>query len=439
MKKSIVLIVLYLVVISFPLILAVLINPTSGQSFIYGIGKNFALIGLMIINFQILLAGRFKWIERPFGFDILIRYHKHMAILGTSLLVFHPVLLVIGGAGLGLITSFDIVWYVWLGRIAITLLIINAILSGFQFSLRIKFEKWRISHNVLAPAIIILGFVHSWNIGTDIWNTPMRILWVVLPGISIILFMYHRFIRPFILSRRPYKVIDVKEEAEKVWTVKIAPPEGREVFDYLPGQFQFVTFKRRKDLPVEEHHWTICSSPTEKGYVSSTIKALGDFTATIGETKVGDTATVHAPFGRFTHVLHPDEESLVFIAGGIGVTPMMSMLRYMRDTKSDMPVILLYGNRREEEIVFKDELKEIEEGGHPALKVVHVLSNPDENWKGATGYIDREKIQKYCAELVGKGFYTSGPPGLVKATIKNLRDLRVNDNQIHTEIFSFLG
>jgi ferredoxin-NADP reductase len=234
-------------------------------------------------------------------------------------------------------------------------------------------------------------------------------------------------------------VIDVKKEAGQVWTVKLAPPEGTEVFDYLPGQFQFITLKRRKDLPVEEHHWTISSSPTEKGYVISTIKALGDFTATIGETKVGDTATVHGPFGRFSHVLHPDEESLVFIAGGIGVTPMMSMLRYMRDTKSKIPVILLYGNRREEEIVFKDELKEIERGGHPALKVIHVLSNPGENWSGATGYIDREKIQKYCTDLKGKGFYTSGPPGLVKATVKNLLDLSMEDRRIHMEIFSFLA
>jgi predicted ferric reductase len=305
--------------------------------------------------------------------------------------------------------------------------------------LRITFEKWRVIHDTLAPAIIVLGFVHSWNIGTDIWNTPMRILWVVLPGLSMILLLYHRFVRPFILSRYPHKVIDVKEEVDKVWTVKLAPPKGREVFGYLPGQFQFITFKRRKDLPVEEHHWTISSSPTAKGYVSSTIKALGDFTATIGETKVGDTATVHAPFGRFSHVLHPDEESLVFIAGGIGVTPMMGMLRYMHDMKSNMPVVLLYGNRREEEIVFKDELKEIEKSGHPALEIVHVLSNPSENWKGEIGYIDRGKIQKYCGEVTGKGFYVSGPPGLVKATVKNLLDLRVMDKQIHTEIFSFLG
>jgi predicted ferric reductase len=413
-------------------------NPTSGQSLIYGIGKNCALVGLAIITFQILLSGRFKWIERPFGFDILIRYHKNMAILGTFLLILHPLFLIIGGFGWSLITSFDIVWYLWLGRIALLLLVINEILSGFQSSLRIKFETWRISHNILVPAVIILGFIHSWNIGTDIWNTPMRILWVFLPVMFVILFVYHRFIRPFMLSRHSYTVIDVKTEAEKVWTVKMTPPQGQNVFDYLPGQFQFLTFKRRKDLPVEEHHWTISSSPTEKGYVSSTIKALGDFTATMGKTKAGDTATVHAPFGRFSHVLRPDEKALVFIAGGIGITPMMSMLRYMRDIKSDMSVILLYGNRREADIVFKDELKAIEDSSHPALNVIHVLSHPDGQWAGETGFIDRAKIEKYCGDLTSKGFYICGPSGLVKTTIKNLQDLDVDDERIHIEIFSFL-
>jgi predicted ferric reductase len=438
MRKSVVLVVLYILVVAFPLILAVIFNPGYGGSFFYGLGKNFALVGLAIISYQILLAGRFKWIERPFGFDILIRFHKHMALLGISMLVLHPVFLVVGGAGWELVLSMDSVWYLWLGRIAIALLIINAILTRFQFSLRIKFEKWRIMHDALAPAIIILGFVHSWNIGSDIWNTPMRILWILLLGVSIILFVYHRFVRPFLLSRRPYKVIEVREEADKVWTVRMQPPEGARIFNYLPGQFQFITFKRTKDLPVEEHHWTISSSPRESGYVSSTIKALGDFTATIGETKAGDTAVIHAPFGRFSYVLHMDEKSLVFIAGGIGITPMMGMLRHMHDIKSDMPVVLLYGNSQEKDIVFRSELEEIVKGGHPALKVVHVLSKPDENWKGETGSIDRERIQKHCAEVKGKGFYVCGPPGLVKTTIKNLRDLKVHDNRIHIELFSFI-
>lgn len=438
MKKAVVLIVLYVLASSFPLILGFIVNPGYGGSFIYELGKNFALVGLTIISFQILLSGRFRWLERPFGFDILIRFHKHVALLGMTMLILHPVFLVIGGSGLELVTSIDSPWYLWLGRIALGLLLINAVLTRFQTPWRIKFEKWRVVHDILAPVIIILGFVHSWNIGSDLWNTPMRVLWVILPAMSITLFLYHRFVRQLVMGRHLYEVIEVKEEAEKVWTVKMKPPKGRGIFDYLPGQFQFITFKRRKGLPIEEHHWTISSSPYEKGYISSTIKALGDFTATIDETEAGDAAVIHAPFGRFSYVLHPNEKSLVFIAGGIGITPMMGMLRHMRDTKSTIPVVLLYGNRQEKGIVFKTELAEIEKGGHPVLGVVHVLSKPDENWNGETGYIDREKIEKYCGKLKDKGFYVCGPPGLVNKTLKDLRSLGVKDNCIHIELFSFL-
>lgn len=438
MKKSIFLILLYITFISLPLIMAIIINPVSNQKIFYEIGKNYAIIGIMLLTLQILLAGRFKWIERPFGFDILIRYHKYMGMLGISLLILHPIFLILGGSDFSLITNFNTIWYLWIARIAIILLIINGIISLFQNGLNIKFENWRIGHDVLAPVILILGFVHSWKIGSDISNIPMRILWIVLPTFSIVLFLIHRFLRPFILSRQPYRVIEVKKETEKVWTVKMVPPEGREVLSYLPGQFQFITFKRSKDLPVEEHHWTISSSPAEKGYISSTIKELGDFTATIGETKVGDIATVHGAFGRFSYVFHPDEKELVFVTGGIGITPVISMLRYMRDTKSKLEVILLYGNRKEEEIVFKGELEEIERGEYPDLKLIHVLDKPGESWDGERGYIDREKIEKFCGNLRKKGFYISGPSGLIDATIKNLKALGVKDNRIHIEIFSFL-
>ena len=224
-----------------------------------------------------------------------------------------------------------------------------------------------------------------------------------------------------------------------MWTVKLAPPKGERCYDYLPGQFHFLTFHRGRNLPVEEHHWTISSSPSEMDTISSTIKELGDFTATIGQTKPGDTATAHGAFGRFSYVLHQDERDLVFIAGSIGITPLMSMLRHMCDTQSTISVLLLYGNRSEEDIVFRQELSEIEAGGSPRLKVVHVLSKPTESWCGETGRIDGQKIQEFCGRnLREKAYYICGPPAMISATIKNLRDFSVANAQIHVEVFAFL-
>ncbi|HAR63270.1 MAG: oxidoreductase [Candidatus Margulisiibacteriota bacterium] len=438
MGSGLVRIFLYLAVVLAPLIISMFYRQQTTNNFLYELGRNFALVGIMVLTIQILLAGRFKWIESSFGFDILIRYHRYMAIFGTILIIAHPLLLAAGTGKLTLLIGLTMPWYIWLGRAALVLLIINALVSVYQSKLHLKFEVWRFIHDITGPSIILFSFVHSWIVGDDIHSQPLYWLWPIILIIFFVLFAYHRFIRPLLLNRHPYLVTDVIQESKGVWTVKLAPSKGERIKKYLPGQFHFLTFHRGKSLPEEEHHWTISSSPTEKKYVSSTIKELGDFTATIGETKPGDTATVHAAFGRFSYLLHPEEKSLVFIAGGIGITPLMSMLRYMRDIHETIPVVLLYGSKTEEEIVFRKELAEMQEKQFPRLQAVHILSDPGKKWTGETGLIDRDKLIKHCGKLDNKGFYIVGPKDLLDGTVKNLRELGVNDERIHIEIFSFI-
>lgn len=427
---------LYVFIVVLPLMLALIFAPPEGN-FLKNLGVGIALMAVTILALQTLLASRFKWINQAFGFDIVIRFHRNISIFATVLLVFHPLLLILGGAGWDLIYSGNL--FVWLGKAALFLLVLNVVSSVYQNRLKLKFELWRNIHDILGPALLVLAFVHSWYVGGHLQIAALRILWILLLGTTLSVFLYHRFIRPWLLSRNPYKVTEVNQEADTVWTITLSPPEGKNIFDYVPGQFQFIKFLRGRGLPEEEHHWTISSSPSQKRYLSATIKELGDFTATIGKTEPGDRAVVHAPFGRFSHVFHPEERELVFIAGGIGITPIMSMLRFMRDNKENTPVTLLYGNPKEDSIVFKEELQSIEQGGHPSLKSIHVIQEPEENWTGERGFIDREKIQKYCGDnLSEKGFYIVGPGPLIEKSIENLKSLGVRDSRIHLELFSFL-
>lgn len=436
MIKGILRVGLYVIIALLPLVLA-LIWGTRDRPFIWNTARGAALVGICLLALQPILAGRFKWITRPFGFDMVIRFHRNMAVLALALLLAHPVLMAFGGAGWRIIIGGSVL--VWVGKITLTLVLVNVFLSLYQTRLGLKFERWRFLHDLAGPAILALAFTHSWLIGTDLQITALQASWVVLPGAALAAFGFHKFIRPRQLARHPYEVTEVKKEAPKVWTVKLAPPKGRTIFDYAPGQFQFIKFLRGRGLPEEEHHWTISSSPSQKAYLSSTIKALGDFTATIGETRPGDKAVVHGPFGRFSHVFHPEEKELVFIAGGVGITPVMSMLRYLRDRKERTPVTLLYGSPDRESIIFHDELLDIERGGAPPLKVVHVLEKPDPNWAGERGFIDLEKIRRFSSGgLSDKGFYIVGPAALSEKSIRNLRAMGVRNSRIHTELFSFL-
>lgn len=410
-----------------------------GQTVLIQLGRNSALLGFMIIILQVFLAARIKWIERPFGLDIVLRFHRNMGIFALFLFIAHPFLLAAGSGSRVLILGIDVPWYIWLGRITLAILLINIFLSTYQGALNLKFEIWRAVHDVLSPLIIALAFIHSFAVGSDLGLAGMRILWIILLITAVLLFAYHRIIRPHILKRHPYEVVEVIPEAKDVWTIKLSPPQGKEIYEYLPGQFHFITFYRGRNLPVEEHHWTISSSPSKKEFVSSTIKALGDFTSTVGETRVGDKAAVHGAFGHFSYLFYPGERDLVFIAGGIGITPLMSMIRHMQDMRDDRNVLLFYANQREDQIVFRDELLKIGNGGYPRLHVVHVVSKPDKGWAGETGYVSQDKIIKYCGtDLGGKSFYLCGPPGMIMAVGSALTEMGVSGERIRTEIFSFL-
>jgi len=406
----------------------------SPNLLIYEIARSFGLAGFVILAMQPVLVARIKWIERHFGMDMLSRFHKSMGIFVTVMMTSHPILMELGG---GQVAALSQPWYIWIGRAGLVLLLVHTLISMYSNRVGLTFEQWRRIHYVVAPLIIVLVFVHSMEAGDDLKLPQVQILWVILLAAAFAAYIYHKIIVPARLRRSPYRVVEVKPEAHKVWTVKLAPPEGVDLYSYQPGQFHFVTFYRGQDLPVEEHHWTISSSPTQKAFISSTIKESGDFTSTIGLTKPGDTALLQGPFGRFSYTLYPKERDFVFIAGGIGITPLMSMLRHMRDTKADVDVLLLYANRAEKDIVFRDELAEIEAGEMPRLKVAHILSKPEAGWIGETGYVDREKIQRFVSgNLSEKAFYVCGPPAMNTKVFETLLALGASYPRIHTEIFS---
>ncbi len=427
--------IIYLILVLTPVVTEALYNLDAKDQFPYNLGRLFAVTAFTVIFLQVALAARLKWIERPFGLNLTFPFHRRMGICAALLLLSHPILLIIGGGGLELALDGD--WYIWVGKLTLVLLLVHVGISIWRQRLGLSFETWRRWHDILAPAIIILAFTHSWVASISESILFIKVQWAMFLAIALALLAYHRGYTPWRLRQAPYQVTGVSQEAGNVWTVSFAPPAGQPRFDFVPGQFQFVTFLDTPGLPAEEHHFTISSSPALAGSHTSTIKASGDFTSQMAKVKPGDPVAIEAPFGRFSHVFYPEEQDLVFIAGGIGITPLMSNLRHMRDTGTRRRVLLLYVNRGEADIVFKEELDHMAGKKAPQLEVVHVLTQPGSNWPGESGRLDREKLSRLCgARLNSSVFLLCCPPPMIRGLVASLKELGVPISRISYEYFS---
>jgi ferredoxin-NADP reductase len=133
-----------------------------------------------------------------------------------------------------------------------------------------------------------------------------------------------------------------------------------------------------------------------------TIRNLGDFTSRIAGVRQGQRVFLDGPYGAFTANGEP-ADMLVLIAGGVGITPMMSIVRTFADNGDKRPVLLLYGSRTYEEIIFREELEALT--GRLELKVVHVLLNPHDGWTGERGFIDAEILRRHLPLPYGSHEY----------------------------------
>jgi glycine betaine catabolism B len=211
-------------------------------------------------------------------------------------------------------------------------------------------------------------------------------------------------------------------------------PIRAEGVTYEAGQFFFITIKiYGKDA---FHHFTFSSSPTEKGYIEFSKRITDhEFSQALSVMKPGEWAHIRGPSGTFT--LPQNKQKLAFLSGGIGITPLRSMLRYIADSGQSWDVILLYGNPTYEEIAFRDELDKLS-AMRFGLRVEHVLSGPDfpSDWKGKKGFINKDLVAEVIQDYKERLFYLSGPPKMVTNLEGQLTSLNITQEKIKRDSFT---
>jgi len=386
-------------------------------------GRFLALTGFVLILFQYVLSSRIRFVERGIGLDRLFIIHRRFGLVGLILVFFHPILLFLSAKVQGYdnpLTPLKI-----LGVITLVILCVVAGVAILYRRLHLKYETWKNIHRA-GYVVFVFGFIHSFRLGSEMQKLPLKILWIVMAAIYLAVLVYKIAMR-FHVRKHPFEVDEVTQETQDTWSLYF---KGRKLA-YKPGQFMVIRL-RRNGKTSESHPFTISSSPTQDR-LSISVKSVGDFTATIGDTKPADIAYIDVPYGIFSFLNH-DSDNLVFVAGGIGITPLMSMLRYIHDSDLKRNVTLIWGNKADKDIVFREELGKME-GEMPSLKVVHIMSK-QEDWQGEKGYVDAEKIKKHVDSLQESEFFICGPPVMMNSVIKVLKSLGVSKGKIHYEKFA---
>jgi ferredoxin-NADP reductase len=228
--------------------------------------------------------------------------------------------------------------------------------------------------------------------------------------------------------------VKIKEIIQRTYNVKSFRLEVGDNIDFIAGQFLHVTLKIGESY-MADRYLSISSSPTEKGYIEFTKKITqSDFSRALDNLKSGDSVTVEYPFGNFT--LKDEHAKITFLSGGIGITPIRSMCKYVVDKKLDTDIILVYANRSIKDIVFKEDFDAMQKQ-HPKLKVAHVLCEPAPGFKCVVGLINAQVIKNEVPDYPQRKFYICGPPAMVEAMKKILTDeLSLPGENISTENFA---
>ena len=379
-----------------------------------------ASLGLIMIFIQFVLVSRIKLIETGLGLDRMLRWHRFFGRAGLSAITGHAVLIATYR-----ITAFGELFpttFIWIGLVVLIGFMITASLASTYRIIGLAYEIWRNVH-LLNYLLFPLALIHVFYHTTE--GSALYYLWMLL-ALSYTGIIIYRIYCIVTIRINSYEVTAVREEAKDIWTLEFS---GKKL-DFLPGQFMFVQLLRNGKLS-SAHPFTISNSPTREK-LSITPKKLGDFTLSVKDTRVGDKAFIDAPYGVFSFLNYRHEE-LVFIAGGIGITPFISMLRYIRDEMSEQKVTLFWSNRNENYLCFRDELEELESELDNFRLIIIMTDQPD--WEGEKGHLNGAMIQGHLESLDNKEFFVCGPPDMTAAMIFELKERQVPPVRIHSELF----
>ncbi len=443
-----------LVVCLIPIILWLSMTPISVRFYdlsigLSSVGKITGIIGIVLYALNLVYSTRLRFLENWFG-GLNRVYIAHHVVGGLALifLCIHPLFLSLGliksslyEAAMQLIPNglspvsalFDSnhefhvevleQWALFFGIIAfwgmVGLLIIT-------FFVKLPYRLWLFTHKFLGLAFFLAG-LHVLLISSDTSRNALLRYYVI--GLSILglgAFIYKSLLGKILIRKYKYYVDKVQTVGGNVTQLELRPVDLP--ITYQPGQFVFVRFlySGADKVTAEWHPFSISSAPHEQNLRLS-IKALGDYTKAMPQLKPGAIAEVEGAYGKFSFkgFKNPNQ---IWIAGGIGITPFLSMAKSL--PSSGYKIDLYYSVKTISELINFNELVAVHELNKECFRFIPYVADKKPQ------LLNADFIEKTSQGLQSKEIFICGPPPMMKALKKQLKDKQVLSSVIHTEEFA---
>jgi predicted ferric reductase len=388
---------------------------------ITGLGAVAAFAGNLIIG------SRVAAIARLFGgLEAMYLVHRRVAILAISLAVAHAALAAGRAANHSLTDALRLFlpaagWAVFAGSIALACMATGLALTFFA---QLSHERFVLVQRALGVTFVIAA-LHAFGVPGVRSFTPLLVVVAVPTAVALAAFVHRSVLTTLLARRHRYVVEAVNRLDDSVVEIRLRPL--RRGIAFLPGQFIFIGF--RSDVVGREPHPYSIASASPTGPLEIVVKALGDHTTALRDLEPGTRADVEGPYGTFSHLNVPNVRQ-VWIAGGIGVTPLLSMARSLDESAGEID--FFYCTEGPEHAHYIDELY-AKADLYPQFRVVPIRSR-SLGRIGAQDIIGVSRPIEHDAAIL-----ICGPPAMNVNLATQFIERGIPRSQVYFEDFSFLG
>lgn len=391
------------------------------------------IIALASIFIAVVVSARIRTLTRTFGIGTVYGVHRWLGITALLSVVAHIAFVILESSQNWVKL---LIWSgTWASKFAdVATYALVGLLVAAMWRQRHDYERWRRWHLSLSGAVVWGGFIHVILLDHLIKDTWFASSIAIIAGITICVGVHRWAWKP--LAASPFAVVGVRPESPTVSTVTLAPLRGRHRPNkrdskFRPGQFGWFRLSRR---PGYDHPYSFSSSAHDAHRVQISVKRGGRFSENLARSPRGRSVYVDGPHGNFS----PPEYApgIVLIGAGVGMTPMMSILRTAADRRDRRPYRLIQSAESPHELLFYDEINSLRD--HLNLEVTRLITRPHPQWKGRVGHIDLVLLHQVLPgqPLRGKQeFFICGSPSMINDTAAALAHVGVPNSRIHTERF----